>query len=183
MNERAVELPIVMDVVNSNTDKRILEVGNVLPHYFNFSHTVVDKYEVCEGVINQDIVDFRSAILYDFIVSISTLEHVGWDETPRDDKKILRAIENMKNLLSDNGAMVITLPIGQNAALDSMIKDRVLTFDQQYYMLRISKSNEWREASWNEVKDQQYNKPYSNANAIVIGIVFKTADAHNKDLL
>jgi hypothetical protein len=89
----------------------------------------------------------------------------------------------MKNLLSDNGAMVITLPIGQNAALDSMIKDRVLTFDQQYYMLRISKSNEWREASWNEVKDQQYNKPYSNANAIVIGIVFKTADAHDKDLL
>jgi hypothetical protein len=49
-------------------------------------------------------------------------------------------------------------------------------------MLRISKSNEWKEASWNEVKDQQYNKPYSNANAIIIGIVFKTADAHGIDL-
>jgi hypothetical protein len=182
MNERAVELPIVMDVVNSNTDKRILEVGNVLSHYFDFDHTVVDKYEAGKGVVNQDIVDFRSDISYNLVVSISTLEHVGWDEIPRDDNKIFRAIENMKNLLSNNGAMVITLPIGQNAALDSMIKDRVLTFDQQYYMLRISKSNEWKEASWNEVKDQQYNKPYSNANAIIIGIVFKTADAHGKDL-
>jgi hypothetical protein len=63
-----------------------------------------------------------------------------------------------------------------------MIKERVLTFDQQYYMSRISKSNQWNEASWNEVKDQQYNKPYSNANALVIGIIFKSTDAHGKNL-
>jgi hypothetical protein len=181
-NERAVEVPIVMDVVNRNMDKSILEVGNVLSHYFDFDHTIVDKYEAGKGVINQDIVDFRSDISYDLVVSISTLEHVGWDEIPQDDNKILRAIANMKKLLSDNGAMIITLPIGQNAALDSMIKDRVLTFDQQYYLSRISKSNEWKEASWNEVKYQQYNKPYSNANAIVIGIIFKTADVQGKDL-
>jgi hypothetical protein len=182
MTERAVEVPIVMDVIHRNMSRRILEVGNVLPHYFDFNHTVVDKYEVGEGVINQDIVDFRPDILYDLVVSISTLEHVGWDETPRDEKKILRAIENMKTLLSDNGTIIITLPVGHNAALDSMIKERVLTFDQQYYMLRISKSNQWKEASWNEIKDQQYNKSYSFANAIVIGIIFKSSAAHDKNL-
>jgi hypothetical protein len=182
MNERAVEVPIVMDVVNRNMNKRILEVGNVLPHYFDFDHTVVDKYEVGEGVINHDIVDFRSDALYDLVVSISTLEHVGWDETPRDDKKILYAIANMKRLLADNGTIIITLPVGQNTALDSMIKEGVLNFDQQYYLLRISKSNQWKEASWNEIKDQQYNKSYSFANAIVIGIISKSSAPYDKNL-
>ena len=34
------------------------------------------------------------------IVSISTMEHVGWDETPRDSKKILVALENLDHQVS-----------------------------------------------------------------------------------
>ena len=43
-------------------------------------------------MINQDVVDFKTNEKYDLIVSISTLEHVGWDEEPRDDKKISKAL-------------------------------------------------------------------------------------------
>jgi hypothetical protein len=81
-------------------------VGNVLSHYFSVNHDVVDKYEKAEGVINRDIIDFHPSKEYDLIISISTLEHVGWDEDISDHKilhdpsKILRAIENLRGLLA-----------------------------------------------------------------------------------
>jgi hypothetical protein len=52
-NERAVEVPIIWDIVREHYrwEKRVLEVGNVLSHYFRVFHGVLDKYEVAEGVI------------------------------------------------------------------------------------------------------------------------------------
>src|SRR6266516_2600109 len=75
--ERAVEIPLVMDMVRKYQGKNILEVGNVLSHHVRFEHDTLDKYEIAEGVTNADIVDFTSEKKYDLIVSISTLEHVG----------------------------------------------------------------------------------------------------------
>ena len=43
----------------------LLEIGNVLSHYFKWDHDVVDKYEKVEGVINEDVVDFRPSKKYD----------------------------------------------------------------------------------------------------------------------
>src|SRR5436190_23445265 len=50
-NERAVEVALARDFVTDKTGQ-ILEIGNVLANYFNFSHDVVDKYEIAPGVIN-----------------------------------------------------------------------------------------------------------------------------------
>lgn len=75
--ERTVEVPIIFEVVKKHHDKNILEVGNVLSHYFPVNHDIIDKYEKGKGVINEDVVDFRPPKKYDLIVSISTLEHVG----------------------------------------------------------------------------------------------------------
>ena len=173
VSERSVEIPIVMEIIKKNQGKKILEIGNVLSHYFKFEHSIVDKYEIANGVINQDVVDFKSKEKYDLIVSISTLEHVGWDETPRDDMKIVRAIENLKSLVRPNGGMiVVTLPLGYNFALDKLLKDKVIQFTEQYYLVRISKGNEWREASWKDVQNAKYAKPFPNANAVVIGIIY-----------
>src|SRR5713226_728772 len=44
-NERTVEIPIIWRAVCENKERRVLEVGNVLSHYFSTSHLVVDKYE------------------------------------------------------------------------------------------------------------------------------------------
>src|SRR5881396_1029660 len=44
-NERAVEIPIVWPIVQRVPPERVLEVGNVLSHYFSTRHDVVDKYE------------------------------------------------------------------------------------------------------------------------------------------
>jgi len=170
--ERAVEIPIVMEMVGKYQGKNILEIGNVLSHHIKFEHDILDKYEIAKGVINEDVTDFKSEKKYDLIVSISTLEHVGWDEKPRDDLKIPRAIENLKTLItSRGGTIIITLPLGYNSALDQLLKDGIIRFSKQCNLVRISKGNEWKEASWEDVQGAKYNMPLPFANGLVIGII------------
>ena len=78
------------DFLEHHSSGKVLEVGNVLSWYGPVHHDVLDKYEVTSGVINQDVVDFVPRHQYNVIVAISTIEHVGWDETPRDPTKVLR---------------------------------------------------------------------------------------------
>src|SRR3989344_2958190 len=49
-NERTVEIPIIKRVVDRFKGKKILEVGNVLSHYFTVRHDIVDKYEKAKNV-------------------------------------------------------------------------------------------------------------------------------------
>lgn len=171
-DERSVEIPIVMNVIKRREGKRILEIGNVLSHYFNFAHDVVDKYEVSEHVINIDVVEFKSAVKYDLIVSISTLEHVGWDDGPHDDTKILAAFENLKSLVKPkNGMILITVPLGYNPLMDKVLKEEMVHFSAKYYMKRISKGNEWKEVCMESVQDVKYGKPFPGANGLFIGII------------
>lgn len=170
--ERAVEIPIVMDMMRKYQGKNILEIGNVLSHHVKLEHDVLDKYEIAEGVTNADIVDFTSEKKYDLIISISTLEHVGWDEKPRDDTKIPRSIDNMKTVISSRGGTImITVPLGYNPTLDKLLKDGTIQFSKQYHVIRISKGNEWREASWEDVLAAKYNTPMPFANGLFIGII------------
>src|SRR5680860_5096 len=95
-SERAIEVPIVMDFINDSQNKDILELGNVLSHYFSFEHDILDKYDKSKKVIRQDVVNFNPTKKYDLIVSISTLEHIGRDENPKDETKIEKTIEILK---------------------------------------------------------------------------------------
>jgi hypothetical protein len=167
-NERAVEIPIAMAVVRQHPDERILEVGNVLAHYYPHHHDVLDKYEQAPGVTNGDVVDFQPGKLYDLIVSISTLEHVGWDEEPRDPPKFLRGVEHLTTLLAPGGKMLVTLPIDYNAALDGFLKEGRVPFTSIAYLKRTSDDNQWREASWGEVQDGKYI--HARRNAIGMGV-------------
>jgi hypothetical protein len=181
INERTVEVPIIWEIVMLNRGKRILEVGNVLPHYHAVNHAVLDKYERMPGVINQDVLEYTPSAPYDLIVSISTLEHIGWDENVyggtgaqqdrRDPGKVLLVVDHLKNCLAAGGKMVITVPVGQNPVFDKYIAGGVIRFDQCYGMKRISVVNEWAEAPWTEVLGASYNAPFPFANAILIGII------------
>lgn len=66
-NERGVEVPVAWRLVERSGGKRILEVGNVLSHYHDVRHDVVDKFERAPGVVNQDMVDFDPRTRYDLI--------------------------------------------------------------------------------------------------------------------
>lgn len=173
-NERAVEIPIVWGIVQKYPDKNILEIGNVISNYFHVNYDIVDKYEKSKGVINKDILDFKPDKKYDLIVSISTFEHIGWHEDPKEGQKkpnkIFDVIKYLKTLLTEDGKIVITVPIGQNPYLDNFLKQGKIPFAEQYYIKR-TEHTKWIQANWDDISDSKYGKPYPYANAIVIGII------------
>lgn len=112
----------------------VLEVGNVLSYRFGVSHDILDKYDINRHVINEDVVRFSPQKRYDLIVSISTLEHVGWDEIPKEPRKILLALENLKKILAPGGQLIVTLPLGYNPDMDKLLSDGEIKFEEVYYL-------------------------------------------------
>jgi hypothetical protein len=176
-NERTVEIPIVWKIIKNHPNARVLEFGNVLQHYYSFPHDIVDKYEKGKGVINQDIVNLELG-KYDLIISISTLEHVGWDENP--DKKeakldapekTLQAVNNLKHHLNPGGMLVFTFPVGANPNLDALMKNRKIGFTKVFCMKRISADDRWRQTDWADIENSRYDAPFPAANGLVIGII------------
>lgn len=169
-NERGIEIPIFRELLMRYQNKRILELGNVLAHYCPVHHDVVDKYEVAPGVINEDVVEFIPQQKYDLIVSISTLEHVGWDEQPREPDKLLRTIGHLKErCLAAGGTMMASLPLGYNTYFDELIENGQSPFTTQYFLKRISKKNYWVESDWESCRTAPYGR--SVANALYIGVI------------
>jgi hypothetical protein len=171
-NERAVEIPIITELLNDHIPEETLEIGNVVSHYFKVNHDIVDKYEKVRGVINEDVVDFRPANKYRLIISISTLEHVGWDEQPREPKKIFPALKNLKKCLAHGGLLVVTIPLGQNPILDKYIEMGQLEFTESYYLKRISKDNQWEEVRSN-FSSSEHGYPFPGSNVVFVGVYHK----------
>jgi len=175
-NERAVEIPIIWRMVEEYQGKRILEVGNVLHHYFPCRHDVVDLYEKYPGVINQDIVDFRPSRKYDLVVSISTLEHVGWDHRPREPGKILAALKNIKeHALAPGGRIIVTVPLGYNTYLDRFLAEGKIRFTSVGCLRRVSQhSQEWEEVEWGEIRRAEFTNKgrwRSPNKVVIIGVI------------
>ena len=173
-NERKVEIPIAAwFLCSQNRDAKVLEVGNVLGNYgFRERRDVLDKYDSSPGVINQDVVDFSPKEKYDAIVSVSTLEHVGWDEADRDPGKIPEAIRNLRdNCMLPGGTMLVTLPLGYNTYFDEYIKSGGSIFSEQYFLKRVSTNNKWEQVKYTEVSSSKFGEPFNNANAMFIGVV------------
>lgn len=123
LNERAVEIPIVQSWLSDRSGHG-LEVGNVLSHYGVDGHRVVDLTENAQGVDNIDV--FKIEGKYDWIIAISTLEHVRWDgvDGPRDSDGAMSALEHLLSLLDDGGSLIATVPTGYHAELDRAIVSR-----------------------------------------------------------
>jgi hypothetical protein len=173
LNERRVEIPVIRDMMSRGPSDRILEVGNVLSHYdCAMNHPVVDKYEKSsrQNLFTEDAETFSAGAPYDLIVSISTLEHVGQDETPRDADKIFRTVRHLRSLLSLGGEFVFTAPIGYSPSLDRLV-DEGEGFIERLCLRRISARNEWEEADWSAIKGMKFHDPYPFANGLVIARV------------
>lgn len=172
-SERTIEVPIVMMEVNKNSNKKILEIGNVLSNYYPLKWDVVDKFEKAEGVINQDVVDYVPDEKYDLIVSISTLEHVGYEgDDIKDPMKILSAIKNLiENCLKESGKIIVTLPFGYNKEMDKLFFDGKLDFDEKYYFKRVSWLNKWIQTDKEHVANSKYDYPFTDGNGILVGII------------
>ena len=165
MTERAVELPIFHRLVRAAGDARVLEVGRTLFGYFDdLRHTVVDKYDHHADVEQIDVVDYDSGHPFDLIVSVSTLEHVGWDEAPRDPGKALRAVAHLTSLLAPEGELFFDWPVGVHPGLDRAAETGELPLVA--CMRRVRHGNRWVEADWSEVGGLPYDRMIGRANAV-----------------
>lgn len=174
-NERNIEIPIVLELVKKYKNEQILEVGNVLNQFYNFNHDIIDKYEIGEGIINQDIVDFYPNKKYDLIISVSTFEHIGYDEDIKEKNKPQKAYNHCKNLLNRGGEMLITVPLGYNKYIDNLLKKDKMFFQKKYFMERVGGlfARSWREIPKKEVYNNLRYKKIPFIKKIFIGIFRK----------
>jgi hypothetical protein len=120
-NERAVELAVARRWLRGER-RPGLEVGHVLGHYgAPYPRRIVDLTEQAEGVENIDVLDVAGQ--YPWILSISTIEHVGMAEYGADPKPMAatEALLHLADCLTYGGRMLVTVPFGHNPDLDTDI--------------------------------------------------------------
>lgn len=161
-NERTIEIPIIKRILEKEKGS-VLEIGNVLSHYFEIKHDIVDKYERGKNVINEDIIKYNPIKKYDLIICISTLEHIGQeDKTPNKPKK---ALEKIKTLLKKGGKAYITFPLGYNESIDKIFSEKSEFIKERYLFKKVSIKNDWK-----QIKPLPVNKKY-NYGSCYIGMI------------
>ncbi|HET9101948.1 MAG TPA: hypothetical protein VFN55_01240 [Solirubrobacteraceae bacterium] len=175
MTERAVEVPVVQRIVAEHPGARILEVGHVLGHYGPVGHVVVDKYEQAPGVRNLDVFDLAPLGEFDLIVAISTLEHVGWDESPRVPGRAGQALTALAARLAPGGRLVVTVPVGYNPSFDADLSRGAVALDTAGAMRQQRAGPHWREVPVADVWTVPYDFLLYHARAVVIGEIHRPA--------
>lgn len=168
LNERALEITIGLLKLSQYNPKDVLELGNVLALYGRIKHVVVDKYEKASGAINEDIMNYRNPRKFKLIISISTLEHVGRDEVPRESGKALLAIERLKKMLAPGGTLLFTFPLGHNKILDQAIIHNKVNLSKCTLFVRSSLNNDWITRPLNQARNIRYNYPFPHANGVIV---------------
>ncbi len=168
MTERAVEIALAAEVVAAAEAARTLEVGNVLRHYLDVAHDVVDKYERAPGVRNEDVVEVTVPAPVDLVVAISTLEHVGLDEPVKDRDKARRGIERLADCLAPGGRLWVTIPANYNRDLDAQLHGGELPFTRLTALRRVSAANDWEQVSVDEVRHAPYDFLVYTAHGLVV---------------
>lgn len=169
LNERAVEIAVARHVLSGRSDD-LLEVGNVLSHYGWGEHVILDLFEGLPGVVNEDVRTWKPDSRYSTIASISTLEHVGWDDAVKDPEGPVRSVENLRTLLKPGGLLLVTVPLGYNSFLDSAVRRGELTFGETTYLERTTSTNEWTETTKDQALGRAYGGRFRNGNAVLVGI-------------
>jgi len=168
--ERCVEIPLAMHFLKQYPPERVLEVGNVLSGYFSLAHEVIDKFDHTSSVTRGDVVTFSTDSSYDLILSISTFEHIGFDDARADSAEMIpAAIRNCRRFLRDAGQLLLTVPIGYNKHLDELIRGGRWGCSREAYMRRTGMSR-WVTSSKMDALSRAYGRPYPYANAI--GVFF-----------
>ncbi|HSW41972.1 MAG TPA: hypothetical protein VLM76_05650 [Patescibacteria group bacterium] len=167
-NERAVEIAIARAFLLRHSAKRVVEIGNVMAHYMPVPHTVIDKFERGRHVHNADVVDLEGE--YDAILSVSTLEHVGWDEIPQEPDKYRRALDTLAHCVAPGGELLLTVPVGHNTHLDRALFRGETPLTAVRAMKRVAR-DVWLECQLADLEGVAYGRPYRGANGLVIGVL------------
>ena len=175
--ERVVEIPLALDILDKYKDKDILEVGNVMSHYIRTNYPILDLHEKGRTVVNKDVISFNLKKKFDLILSVSTMEHVGFSKRywePKKPKKFSKGIVNLKKHLKKNGELFVTFPLFYNDYISDLILKKKDPFTKRYFFKRTSHLNEWKQISFSEaIKGNSYEGYFANANILFIGVYKK----------
>jgi hypothetical protein len=168
-NERTVELPLAFDRLASFAGKRILEVGAVTCYYYGSDHRIVDPYDGHPAAEAVDLFDVRG--VYDLVLAISTIEHVGlpeYGETRCDIDLALHAVDHLMGLVAPGGECFYTFPRGHHWVLDLASFDEVLP-GQISHLRRANAANDWIEETDREViGSAAYGRPFPWGNQVTV---------------
>jgi len=122
-NERSVEIPIALDFIAGRSGAGI-EIGDVLGHYTDAGPDLVVDRDGTAGAVTADVRDWEPDEPLDWLVSISTIEHVGWDPPtgeidPHAAPRLLARIGRYAR-----GPVLVTMPLGYNPGVDVYLLDR-----------------------------------------------------------
>jgi hypothetical protein len=168
--ERRAEVPVGLDFLRSALPTHlVLEVGNVLGPYGAPRREVIDLYERGPGIVNEDIVKFAPGHRYDRIVSISTLEHVGFDEPVQESGKFRAALDHLlHDLLTPGGWFLATVPLGYNPEVDRFVLGSAPPGVTITCLRRTSAFNEWSEMAPSAVTPADVVRPFPGASVIAV---------------
>lgn len=150
LNMRRVEVPIARwFLAQAPAGARVLEFGNVLAHYGPVSWPVLDLHE--KGAINRDVMAWTPKEPYDYLVSISTAEHVGFGRYARPGVQVdpVDVLLRLRDFLSIGGQMLATMPLRYNPFLDAALLTGKLPADQITFMRFVGDGN-WKECTRDE---------------------------------
>ena len=191
LDERIVEYPWFFSRLLQNAPGRLLDAGSVLNYDFILQHNALQKKQVFistlapEGVcywrkgISYVYEDLRNSCFrdsyFDWVVSLSTIEHIGLDNTmlytsdiSRKEKAastFLTAVKEYKRMLKTGGVLYLSFPFGKYKnygwfqIFDSPILDQVkeafepCRYKEFHYKYE---TNGWRVSSREESKDATY---------------------------
>jgi hypothetical protein len=172
-SERRIEIAIGEHFLKRNYGKYVLEVGNTLVQYIGGMHTIVDLTDSTFGAHRMDIMDFHPDDPFEVIVSISTVEHVGFDEDDHDPDKGERAIAHMKSMLAPGGCMLLTWAINYNVNLDERLFAGRIPMHENLFYRRVDAANNWEPCTESEVRECQFFKPFKYANGLYVGYYYQ----------
>ena len=169
-NERAVELPMLVSLLKTSPSSDILEIGNVLSHYFCTHHDIIDMHEISfrRRIIRKDILAYQPTRKYGLVLSVSTVEHIGWDDGSGRPERVLDFPSKVRGMLKPAGQAVISIPLGYNPVLDNALRTGELNVSRAVFLLRVSSDNLWEETDVATAFETKYGSPFPCGNAVAI---------------
>ena len=181
LTERTVELGIAKSYLEKSRPKALLEIGNVTNYYYDLfkgtysSKQTVDLGEEDYNVVKKDIADFKSNEKFDFILSISTFEHMDEEEFRPKTIKLepwTVAAKNIiycyENLLEDGGTFLLTAALGWTKEWDLTFKTDLLKgypfSKMNRYLLHRVSEQEWKQEENIFHEPTPYGSPFQFGN-------------------
>jgi hypothetical protein len=185
-DERAIEMPWVL--ARYDGERRVLDVGtaNALPAYLDGLRALgapelvtVDLAEPADVIADVRSLPFADGS-FDLALCVSTLEHVGFDntvygvESDRDDSGRERALRELRRVAA---RVLVTVPVGvaedQGWQVVRPAREWVGLFERSGFAvfedeLYVRADGGWRPASLAEADGARYGEPGPGAGAVLL---------------